>query len=166
MRVLLVYSPFSLHSIIRYHFCYNLLRYIVIDEAHSYKGAFGCHTALIIRRLKRICSDGIYSWAKPFLFVNWLKTYMNYYLTSFTRSNQSPKDYSRIYYLTSLTRSLLRVLSFWGETFQFYESLAATNAVTHLIYEALGFLYLQFMAVILHSYFVQLPQQIHVSMLW
>lgn len=34
-------------------------RYLVIDEAHAYKGAFGCHTALILRRFRRLCSHGI-----------------------------------------------------------------------------------------------------------
>ncbi|CAB4311480.1 unnamed protein product [Prunus armeniaca] len=28
----------------------------LIDEAHIYKGAFGCHTAFILRRLRRLCS--------------------------------------------------------------------------------------------------------------
>ncbi|GBG90630.1 hypothetical protein CBR_g50975 [Chara braunii] len=32
------------------------LKYVVVDEAHMYRGVFGCHTALIIRRLRRICS--------------------------------------------------------------------------------------------------------------
>lgn len=35
-----------------------LVRFVIIDEAHAYKGAFGCHTALIIRRLRRLCSHG------------------------------------------------------------------------------------------------------------
>uniref|UniRef100_A0A0E0LN37 Helicase C-terminal domain-containing protein n=1 Tax=Oryza punctata TaxID=4537 RepID=A0A0E0LN37_ORYPU len=50
-----------------FHFCNTILRYIVIDEAHSYKGAFGCHTALILRRLKRICSN-IYGRHPTFIF--------------------------------------------------------------------------------------------------
>uniref|UniRef100_A0A0D3GTB6 Helicase C-terminal domain-containing protein n=1 Tax=Oryza barthii TaxID=65489 RepID=A0A0D3GTB6_9ORYZ len=50
-----------------FHFCNTILRYIVIDEAHSYKGAFGCHTALILRRLKRICSN-IYGSHPTFIF--------------------------------------------------------------------------------------------------
>ncbi|KAL6629705.1 hypothetical protein ACP70R_029470 [Stipagrostis hirtigluma subsp. patula] len=69
---LLITNPDMLHmSILPCHgqfrrFLSNL-RYVVIDEAHSYKGAFGCHTALILRRLKRICSD-VYGSRPTFIF--------------------------------------------------------------------------------------------------
>ena len=33
------------------------LRYVVVDEAHAYSGVFGSHVALIIRRLRRLCSE-------------------------------------------------------------------------------------------------------------
>ncbi|XP_038983505.1 uncharacterized ATP-dependent helicase YprA-like isoform X1 [Phoenix dactylifera] len=57
---LLITNPDMLHmSILPYHGRFQRilsnLRYIVIDETHSYKGAFGCHMALILRRLRRIC---------------------------------------------------------------------------------------------------------------
>jgi DEAD/DEAH box helicase domain-containing protein len=32
------------------------LRYIVIDEAHTYRGVFGSHVTNVLRRLKRICA--------------------------------------------------------------------------------------------------------------
>eukprot|EP00638_Chattonella_subsalsa_P000234 CAMPEP_0117767162 /NCGR_PEP_ID=MMETSP0947-20121206/21430_1 /TAXON_ID=44440 /ORGANISM="Chattonella subsalsa, Strain CCMP2191" /LENGTH=1052 /DNA_ID=CAMNT_0005590729 /DNA_START=41 /DNA_END=3200 /DNA_ORIENTATION=+ len=33
------------------------LKYIVIDEAHSYRGAFGAHVAQVMRRLRRVCTQ-------------------------------------------------------------------------------------------------------------
>ncbi|PNT74786.1 hypothetical protein BRADI_1g21914v3 [Brachypodium distachyon] len=69
---LLITNPDMLHvSVLPCHAQFQRilsnLRYIVIDEAHSYKGAFGCHTALILRRLKRICSN-VYGSHPTFLF--------------------------------------------------------------------------------------------------
>lgn len=32
------------------------LRYIVIDECHRYRGMFGAHVAMVIRRLRRLCA--------------------------------------------------------------------------------------------------------------
>eukprot|EP00268_Persea_americana_P046728 TRINITY_DN4827_c0_g1_i3.p1 TRINITY_DN4827_c0_g1~~TRINITY_DN4827_c0_g1_i3.p1 ORF type:complete len:1290 (-),score=241.69 TRINITY_DN4827_c0_g1_i3:542-4087(-) len=58
---LLITNPDMLHmSILPCHRQFQRilsnLRFVVIDEAHAYKGAFGCHTALILRRMRRICS--------------------------------------------------------------------------------------------------------------
>ncbi|KAK3277814.1 hypothetical protein CYMTET_14199 [Cymbomonas tetramitiformis] len=33
------------------------LRYVVLDEAHAYNGVFGNHTALILRRMRRLCCE-------------------------------------------------------------------------------------------------------------
>ena len=33
-----------------------LTRYVVVDEAHMYRGVFGCHVALILRRLRRLAT--------------------------------------------------------------------------------------------------------------
>ena len=32
------------------------LRYVVLDEAHSYRGVFGAHIANLLRRLRRVCA--------------------------------------------------------------------------------------------------------------
>ncbi|KAK9105190.1 hypothetical protein Scep_022034 [Stephania cephalantha] len=56
---LLITNPDMLHlSILPFHSQFQRilanLRFIIIDEAHAYKGAFGCHTALVLRRLRRL----------------------------------------------------------------------------------------------------------------
>ncbi|XP_038726130.1 uncharacterized ATP-dependent helicase YprA-like isoform X2 [Tripterygium wilfordii] len=69
---LLITNPDMLHmSILPIHGKFSQilsnLRYVVIDEAHAYKGAFGCHAALILRRLRRICSH-VYGSDPSFVF--------------------------------------------------------------------------------------------------
>lgn len=54
-------NPDMLHSGILPHHTkwvslFENLKYIVIDELHTYKGVFGSHVAHVIRRLQRICA--------------------------------------------------------------------------------------------------------------
>lgn len=53
-------NPYQLHLILSWHHqwerFYSNLRFIVIDEAHFYKGVFGSNVAYLIRRLKRIAN--------------------------------------------------------------------------------------------------------------
>ncbi|CAN0876969.1 ATP-dependent helicase HRQ1 [Linum grandiflorum] len=69
---LLITNPDMLHmSILPHHEQFSRilanLRFVIIDEAHTYKGAFGCHTSLILRRLRRLCSH-VYGTDPSFIF--------------------------------------------------------------------------------------------------
>ena len=44
------------------------LRYVVLDEAHVYRGVFGSHVACILRRLRRVCA--LYGSAPQFLLAS------------------------------------------------------------------------------------------------
>lgn len=56
-RIILT-NPYQIHHILSWHHqwkgFYSNLKYIVIDEAHYYKGIFGSNVAYLIRRLRRI----------------------------------------------------------------------------------------------------------------
>src|SRR5690606_2635628 len=57
---ILMTNPDMLHSgILPYHTAwrslFSQLRYVVIDEIHTYRGVFGSHVANVIRRLRRLC---------------------------------------------------------------------------------------------------------------
>lgn len=56
---LIISNPHELHQVLSWHvkwqpFLSNL-DFIVIDEAHRYRGVFGSHIAFVIRRLLRLC---------------------------------------------------------------------------------------------------------------
>ncbi|MFY8135559.1 MAG: DEAD/DEAH box helicase, partial [Aquimonas sp.] len=64
---LVISNPDMLHQAILPHHTkwaqfFENLRYVVIDEIHSYRGVFGAHLANVLRRLQRIC--GFYG-SKP-----------------------------------------------------------------------------------------------------
>jgi DEAD/DEAH box helicase domain-containing protein len=52
-------NPHEIHQILSWHSKWSdflsHLEFIVIDEAHRYRGVFGSHIALVIRRLLRLC---------------------------------------------------------------------------------------------------------------
>ncbi|MDQ1278868.1 MAG: box helicase protein [Thermoproteota archaeon] len=52
-------NPYGLHQYLPWHYKWNSflenLKFIVIDEAHVYRGVFGSNMALLMRRLLRIC---------------------------------------------------------------------------------------------------------------
>ncbi|MDD5419595.1 MAG: DEAD/DEAH box helicase, partial [Methanomicrobiaceae archaeon] len=56
---LVISNPYEMHQILPWHPKWGRflsgLSYIVIDEAHRYRGVFGSHIAGMIRRLRRIC---------------------------------------------------------------------------------------------------------------
>ncbi|MEO7402534.1 MAG: helicase-related protein, partial [Burkholderiales bacterium] len=58
---IVVSNPDMLHQAILPHHTkwaqfFENLRYVVIDELHTYRGAFGAHVANLLRRLERICA--------------------------------------------------------------------------------------------------------------
>jgi DEAD/DEAH box helicase domain-containing protein len=57
---LLVSNPDMLHTGILPHHTrwarlFSSLRYVVLDELHTYRGIFGAHVANVLRRLRRVC---------------------------------------------------------------------------------------------------------------
>ena len=56
---LVITNPYELHYILPWHSqwkrFFENIKYIIIDEAHQYRGVFGSNMAFLIRRLKRIC---------------------------------------------------------------------------------------------------------------
>ena len=53
-------NPYGLHQYLPWHYKWRTflqnLKFIVIDEAHVYRGVFGSNVAMLLRRLLRICS--------------------------------------------------------------------------------------------------------------
>jgi DEAD/DEAH box helicase domain-containing protein len=52
-------NPHELHHLLAWHHQWSRfftgLQFVVIDEAHRFRGVFGSHVALLLRRLRRIC---------------------------------------------------------------------------------------------------------------
>ncbi len=56
---IIISNPYELHQVLPWHFKWQKfltnLKFVVIDEAHRYRGVFGSNVAFLIRRLRRIC---------------------------------------------------------------------------------------------------------------
>lgn len=53
-------NPYSLHQYLPWHYKWRTflqnLKFIIIDEAHVYRGVFGSNVGMLLRRLMRICN--------------------------------------------------------------------------------------------------------------
>ena len=58
-RIILT-NPYGLHQYLPWHYKWRTflqnLKFIIIDEAHVYRGVYGSNVAMLLRRLLRICS--------------------------------------------------------------------------------------------------------------
>jgi len=56
---IIISNPYELHQILPWHYkwqkFFSNLKFVVMDEAHHYRGVFGSNVAFLIRRLRRIC---------------------------------------------------------------------------------------------------------------
>ena len=71
---ILLSNPDMLHSTVlpqhkKHRLLLQSLRFVVIDESHVYRGAFGSHVALVLRRLLRLCAHYADPGAPPPTFV-------------------------------------------------------------------------------------------------
>ena len=53
-------NPYGLHQYLPWHYKWRSflgnLKFVVIDEAHVYRGVFGSNVAMLLRRLMRVCN--------------------------------------------------------------------------------------------------------------
>lgn len=65
---IIISNPYELHQVLPWHYkwenFFSSLKFVVIDEAHQYRGIFGSNAALLLRRFSRLCdyygSDPVY----------------------------------------------------------------------------------------------------------
>ncbi len=57
---IVITNPYELHHVLPWHYKWQRflahLKFIVLDEAHVYRGVFGSNVALLVRRLRRLCA--------------------------------------------------------------------------------------------------------------
>ncbi|HID94241.1 MAG TPA: DEAD/DEAH box helicase [bacterium (Candidatus Stahlbacteria)] len=68
---IIISNPYGIHQYLPWHYkwsrFFKKLKFIIIDEAHAYRGVFGSNVAMLIRRILRICE---YYGAKPQFFLS------------------------------------------------------------------------------------------------
>ncbi|NPV51665.1 MAG: DEAD/DEAH box helicase [Candidatus Methanofastidiosum sp.] len=68
---IIVSNPYEIHHILSWHYkwqhFFSNLKFIVLDEAHIYRGVFGSNVSLLIRRIERICE---YYGSKPQVIIS------------------------------------------------------------------------------------------------
>ncbi len=56
---IIISNPYELHQVLPWHYKWQKflsnLKFVVIDEAHRYRGVFGSNVAFLIKRMRRIC---------------------------------------------------------------------------------------------------------------
>ena len=56
---IIISNPYELHQVLPWHYKWETflkrLQFIIIDEAHQYRGVFGSNVASLLRRFRRIC---------------------------------------------------------------------------------------------------------------
>ncbi len=54
-------NPYGMHQYLLYHNLWRRffegLKFIIVDEAHTYRGVFGSNVAFLLRRIRRICEE-------------------------------------------------------------------------------------------------------------
>ncbi len=64
-------NPYGLHQYLPWHYKWRTflqnLKFIIVDEAHVYRGVFGSNVAMLFRRLMRICN---YYHANPHIILS------------------------------------------------------------------------------------------------
>lgn len=99
---------------------------MVIDEAHAYRGAFGCHTALILRRLRRICSHGaIFSYGCKDRFPPFLTCQLSFNWTCNNYKNNTNK------YLTTIMHPLISSAVYGSDPSFIFSTATSANPREH-----------------------------------